>query len=188
LNNLRGRKKLLKAISSYEPWDEQERKHQESMIAFLTREPNCFERSVQEGHVTGSAWIVDPQGTKCLLVHHKKLNRWLQPGGHADGNPDVYEVAEQEAREETGLQTLESDRSVFDIDVHLIPARKSDPAHYHYDVRFKFTASPEDSIQISAESNAIRWISLDQLNDYAGDEPSIRRMANKIRASARSEK
>ncbi|MCA6075361.1 NUDIX hydrolase [Fulvivirga sedimenti] len=187
MNNLRGRENLLQAIASYQPWDEQEKAHQESMVAFLQREPNCFDRSVLEGHVTGSAWIINPEGTKCLLVHHKKLNRWLQPGGHADGNPDIFDVSKQEAREETGLENLDSDGDIFDIDVHLIPARKSDPAHFHYDVRFKFTASTTDSIQISVESNAVRWISLDELDEYAGDEPSIRRMADKTLTSPGSE-
>ena len=73
---------------------------------FVVQNPQCFERSLKEGHVTGSAWILDATGEKTLLTHHRKLNLWLQPGGHADGNSDVLAVAMQECREETGVIAL----------------------------------------------------------------------------------
>ncbi len=188
MSKLEGRSNLLEALSSYQPWDETEAMHVQNMISFISREPQCFDRAVVEGHITGSAWIVSPDERSCILVHHKKLNRWLQPGGHADGNTDVFEVAQQEALEETGLKKLQSDENIFDIDVHLIPARKSDPEHYHYDIRFKFTGNPAESILISSESNAVEWVPLNSLEKLIGDEPSIIRMARKVRSSARSEK
>ncbi|SVD91553.1 uncharacterized protein METZ01_LOCUS444407, partial [marine metagenome] len=77
-----------------------------AMIKFLNTYPDCFERNNLFGHFTGSAWIVDDTHNWILMTHHRQLNRWLQPGGHADGNPDLLYVAINEAREETGLTKL----------------------------------------------------------------------------------
>ena len=88
------------------------------------------------GHITGSAWVVDIAGNRVLLADHAKLGRWLQPGGHSDGDPDTLAVALREAREESGLDVRALDDAIFDIDVHRIPARGDEPAHLHFDVRF----------------------------------------------------
>src|SRR5215510_11521790 len=91
---------------------------------FVAANPNCFERSLQIGHVTGSAWIVDLDRTHALLTHHRKLNKWLQLGGHADGDPDILRVALREAREESNLDAIRPvSENIFDVDIHVIPAR-----------------------------------------------------------------
>ena len=90
--------------------------------AFIDSHPDCFERSCPVGHITGSAWIVNRMGGRVLLTHHAKLGRWLQLGGHSDGDPDTLEVALREAREESGLEVRAVDENIFDLDVHLIPA------------------------------------------------------------------
>ena len=95
--------------------------------AFIDSHPDCFERSCPVGHITGSAWIVNRAGDRMLLTHHRKLGRWLQPGGHNDGDPDTLEVALREAREESGLDVRAFDEPIFDLDVHLIPARRNEP-------------------------------------------------------------
>ncbi|MDZ7646212.1 MAG: NUDIX hydrolase [Cytophagales bacterium] len=89
------------------------------------------------GHITGSAWIVDPSNTQALLVHHAKLNKWVQPGGHADGDENILQVALREAEEETGLKNFKvlSDPP-FDVDIHLIPERADFPEHFHFDIRY----------------------------------------------------
>ena len=147
--------------------------------AFVEAHSDCFKRSLQAGHVTGSAWIVDRALGATLLVHHAKLDKWLQPGGHADGEPDVRAVALREAREETGLVDLVSaGDGIFDVDVHAIPARGDEPAHEHYDVRFAFFADRHTVPRASEESHAVAWIALDDLERYAIDD-SVRRMAAK---------
>ena len=146
---------------------------------FVKRNPLCFERSLAEGHVTGSAWILDRSGQKTLLTHHRKLNLWLQPGGHADGNSDVLAVAMQEGLEETGLTSLVPvDAGIFDLDIHGIPARKEDPAHYHYDVRFLVRDTGAGEFIVSEESHDLAWVPLEQLEDYT-IEWSMRRMRDK---------
>jgi len=146
---------------------------------FVTRNPLCFERSLAEGHVTGSAWILDQSGEKTLLTHHRKLNLWLQPGGHADGNSDVLAVAMQECLEETGLTSLlPVESGIFDLDIHGIPARKEDPAHFHYDVRFLVRDTGGGDFIVSEESHDLAWVPLDRLEDYT-TEWSMRRMRDK---------
>jgi ADP-ribose pyrophosphatase YjhB (NUDIX family) len=104
--------------------------------AFAGAHTDCCERTLAEGHFTGSAWLVSADGERVLLTHHRKLGRWLQLGGHADGEGDLAAVALREAEEESGLSRLLVEPEIFDLDRHLIPARGSEPAHWHYDVRF----------------------------------------------------
>ncbi len=149
------------------------------VIQFIERRPNCFERSCLEGHVTGSAWILDSTRQKVLLTHHKKLNLWLQPGGHADGDSDILRVAWREAREESGIDGVAPiNGEIFDVDVHLIPARKDEPQHYHYDVRFAFVAPEGAQFVVSEESHDLRWVSRQELSQLKVDQ-SVERMAEK---------
>lgn len=141
---------------------------------------NCFERSLQTGHITASVWALTPDYKQVALLHHKKLDRWLQPGGHADGDENVQRVALKELAEETGITdvTLLGD-TFFDIDIHAIPARKEVPAHEHYDVRFACVANDPQQLVKNEESNAVDWISLDDLEEKVGHEVSILRMKEK---------
>ena len=147
-------------------------------IDFVEQHPDCFERSLAIGHVTGSAWIVSPDGQQVVLVHHRKLDRWLQPGGHADGDPDVANVALREAQEETGLTSIQLvSPAIYDVDIHLIPERKNEPAHYHYDIRFKMTADTAESFRHTPETKDIRWVLLSEIEEYT-HEKSVIRMVN----------
>ena len=178
------RRPLLEKLADYVPTDAAERDSHERMRAFVESHADCFERSLAVGHITGSAWIVDPARTKALLTHHRKLDMWLQLGGHADGEADVVAVAMREAREESGLASLEivSDR-IFDIDVHEIPARGEEPEHFHYDVRFLLRADPAEPVVVSDESHDVAWIELDQVVNLATDA-SVLRMVAKTRDGA----
>lgn len=144
---------------------------------FLESDPAVFGREHREGHFTGSAWIVDASGQRCLLTLHAKLGRWLQLGGHADGDPDLAAVALREAEEESGLAGLEVDPRIFDIDRHRIPARGSEPEHWHYDVRFVVHARADTRFVVSAESKALAWREVAQLVADPALDPSLRRMA-----------
>jgi len=149
----------------------------------LSRHPNCFHRDCWAGHITASAWIVDPVGEQVLLTHHRKLDRWLQPGGHSDGDPDSLAVALREAEEETGLDVRPVSRALFDIDIHPIPERGPEPEHAHFDVRFALI-SRDTGYTVSDESHDLAWVPLTRLRDYT-DEESVLRMARKWRARDR---
>lgn len=170
---------LADELASYAPADAREAAMRDELVAFLRRSDAPFSRETVEGHVTGSAWIVDRAGASAVLLHHRKLGRWLQPGGHADGDPDVRAVARREADEETGLRSLvAASAGVFDVDVHHIPARGDEPAHEHYDVRYAFYADRAEAPRGNDESHAVRWIALDELDRYSVDD-SVRRLATK---------
>ena len=141
--------------------------------------PDAYERSCVPGHYTGSAWLVSADGERVLLLHHRKLDRWLQPGGHADGDTDLARVALKEAEEETGLTGLELEPGIFDLDRHLIPARKQDPEHFHYDVRFVVRALGSEQFTVSDESHALEWRPVRDVAEDASADPSVRRMARK---------
>ncbi len=148
-------------------------------IDFVKAHPDCFERSLKVGHVTAAAWVLDKSGRRVLLTHHRKLDRWLQLGGHVDGDPDVLAGAAREAREESGIDLLEIvSEKIFDLDIHRIPARGDEPEHLHYDARFLFRANGSEDFTVSDESHDLAWVPLEQLGDYSS-EASMLRMAAK---------
>jgi len=138
-----------------------------------------FLRERLAGHFTASAWLVDRSGTRVLLTHHRKLDRWLQLGGHADGVRDFARVALTEAEEESGLADLVVDAEIFDLDAHDIPEHKGVPAHIHYDVRFVVHAGGNEDFVVSDESHALAWREIDALVGDEEADPSLRRMASK---------
>ena len=178
---------LLDDARSYRPFDEREREMRDRLVAFLeVHGRRAFDRHLVPGHITASAWIVDPERAQTVLLHHRKLDRWLQLGGHVEGDPDVRRSALREAREESGLRALRLiDEAIYDIDVHRIPARAAEPAHDHYDVRFALEADPREPLVRNAESHDVRWIALSDLESYAIDD-SVRRLAAKTGTLPRS--
>jgi 8-oxo-dGTP pyrophosphatase MutT (NUDIX family) len=173
------RQNLLSLVQHYKKSFPAEVSMPERLEQFVMDNADCFERSLLIGHVTGSAWILDKDKKKTLLTHHRKLNRWLQPGGHADGDSIVSRVAMREAQEESGLEDLNLvSNEIFDIDIHLIPARKNEPEHYHYDCRFLIQCTGDEIYSVSDESHDLAWIPLVEIKKYT-DEPSIMRMVDK---------
>jgi 8-oxo-dGTP pyrophosphatase MutT (NUDIX family) len=179
------RRPLLALLAALvERWPE-DRERAATIVDFVAAHPDCLLRTCRPGHVTGSAWILSPDRRHVLLTHHRKLGRWLQLGGHADGEPDLREVALREAREESGLGDFtalpgDDGRLPFDLDVHLIPAREGEPAHLHHDVRFLLIA-PDDAVQPSDESHELRWVARERLADLVSEE-SLLRMERRTRA------
>lgn len=171
---------ILGMLKSYETADSPEKQMLRDTIGFIEKHPDCFERSLQEGHITASAWIINPVGTHVLLIHHVKLDKWLQPGGHCDGDVDVLNVAMKEANEETGLVVKPVHPAIFDIDNHQIPPRQDIPGHIHYDIRFLLTAEMgKDELPGNSEVNSIRWIRLEDVHRYNSAD-SITRMVRKL--------
>jgi 8-oxo-dGTP pyrophosphatase MutT (NUDIX family) len=151
----------------------------------LLRDPaDPFVRGRLAGHFTASAWLVDRGGRRVLLTHHRKLDRWLQLGGHADGDADLERVALKEAEEESGLAGLRVLPGVFDLDRHLIPEHKGVPAHWHYDVRYVVVAEGGEAFAVSDESHALAWRDIAALAGDEAADASLRRMARKWLARA----
>jgi 8-oxo-dGTP pyrophosphatase MutT (NUDIX family) len=200
------RKQLLLLLKAYEqtwahgvlPYStfdaDEERENLTRLRDFVQRSSDCFERSCIEGHITGSALVTDPKGQHVLLTLHAKLNKWLQLGGHVDGSSDIPNAALREAQEESGRSEVEffpyeellglavpSRPLPFDLDIHLIPARKQDPAHFHFDVRFLCRLDPALPFVVSEESHDLRWLSLSDAQTLT-DERSMQRQFFKLQA------
>jgi 8-oxo-dGTP pyrophosphatase MutT (NUDIX family) len=144
---------------------------------FVRANFDCAERWRAAGHLTGSAFVVSGDGQRAVLLHHRKLDRWLQPGGHADGELDLALVALREAREETGLTGLVVEAEIFDLDRHWIPQRGPEAGHWHYDVRFLVRAGPDERIAHNAESRAVRWRAIREIAHDPGIDESVARLA-----------
>jgi 8-oxo-dGTP pyrophosphatase MutT (NUDIX family) len=184
------RRVLLALLDRFQVRFPEDRERAETIRRFVETHADCFERSCRDGHVTGSAWIASPDGEQALLVRHRKLGAWLQPGGHADGDPDPAAVACREAAEECGLDSLRlidwwrdgaTSPQPFDVDVHLIPARADEAEHLHLDIRFLLVADPTEPPRASDESEEARWVPRGRIG-VLNREPSLLRMAERARS------
>ena len=180
-------KRFLATLAAHDPADQEEQHHRGNMMQFVSSHARCWwKRKTEAGHVTGSAWIVNSERSHALLLHHRKLDRWVQPGGHLDDtDASPAAAALREAREETGISRLTlASEALFDVDVHRIPARpngphrvETEPAHLHYDVRYLIIAA-DHRVTVSGESLAAQWVPLQDLAQPA-QERGIARMAEK---------
>ena len=146
---------------------------------FLHTCADAFDRTHHSGHFTGSSWLVSDDGVRVLLMQHRKLNRWLQPGGHADGDRDLARVALREAQEETGVQDLRVGNAIFDLDRHRIPVLGEEAEHWHYDVRYVVRAGVDERFVVNGESRGLAWRPVQDVADDSNLDASLRRMARK---------
>lgn len=190
------RYQLIQSLELYASQHPAERGVAQRIVRLVEDHADCFLRTCRPGHITGAAWVMSSDHSRVALVHHRKLGRWLQPGGHADGDGDIVHVAWKEATEETGLTDLTlvdtgGTLVPLDIDVHEIPARYDnegnliEDAHEHHDIRFLFVAGPQasddTSLQVSHESHAVEWFDHPGLRALT-DEPSVLRLLDKAAA------
>jgi 8-oxo-dGTP pyrophosphatase MutT (NUDIX family) len=172
---------LASLLASHIAEDAVEAEHLGRFRALLEEPGDVFARDhFVPGHVTASAFVLSPDGTDLLLIHHGKLHRWLQPGGHVDPDDvDVVAAARREVEEEVGLTGLDLvHEGVFDLDVHDIPAIKGDPSHAHFDVRILLRAPHRDAVA-GSDAQAVRWVPLGDVNEAESDE-SVMRAVRKL--------
>ncbi len=180
------RNNIILQLKAYEVKWKDEFSMVKRLIGFVLSNTACFERASKKGHVTGSAWVVNKKGTHVLLTHHKKLNKWLQLGGHADGDPDILSVALREVYEESGLEQIKVlSGGIFDIDIHQIPKRREEPEHFHYDIRYAIQVMGNEAYIVSDESHDLSWIEIKNLEQKTNDE-SMLRMASKWMAGRKN--
>lgn len=191
-NDDRSWEALDRELSAHAAADAKEAADVAFVREFLRRHPaDAHLRSQREGHLTGSGFVLDAARERLLLLHHRRLDRWLQPGGHGEGERAPREIALREIEEETSLgpADLEAfpDERLLDVDVHPIPenAKKGEPAHLHLDLRYGFVARAGAQPRLSEESHALRWVPLDELVEGAPADASVRRAAARLRALLR---
>jgi len=173
------RDQLIGQIRSYASQNPGEVDVTQRFLEFVQGYPDCFERTQSYGHITGSAFIVDPSGDRTLLTHHRKLDIWVQLGGHSDGDPHTLNVALREAEEESQLGDFEPvSEQIFDLDIHKIPARGDEPEHFHFDVRFAFFHRGDGNYTVTEESHDLAWVDLNDVSRFT-TEPDMTRMVTK---------
>jgi 8-oxo-dGTP pyrophosphatase MutT (NUDIX family) len=176
------RQALLDALQAHEPADDDERRDRDAIAALVAATPRCFDRDLYEpGHITGSAFVLDAGSGRVLLHHHRRLDRWLQLGGHDDGEHDPLRTALREACEESGLTDLAPlSPAILDLDVHAIPAAKGEPPHRHHDVRYALVTRTPDGITHTSESHDLQWFRLEEAARRMaepGADRALRRLA-----------
>jgi 8-oxo-dGTP pyrophosphatase MutT (NUDIX family) len=178
-----GLERARRVVAEYTPVDGTERAAQTAerarILAFCDAHADALLRTCVPGHLTASALVVDATIERALLTHHKKLDRWLQLGGHVDGDGDLARSALREAHEESGIEGLVVDPAPIDLDVHTIPERRTkdgsiEPAHLHLDVRFVVYAPAGAREALSDESLALRWFAPHELHTVDVDESVLR--------------
>lgn len=177
------RRELLKLLDAHDTRFMEEAAYIARARDFILAHEDCFHCDLWPGHVTGSAWVVNPGRDRVLLLHHRKHDQWFQPGGHADGDADILRVALRETSEETGLEPSHIrlvDGQVFDVDIHTIAASKRGPQHDHIDIRFLVEMDDDRPIPGNDESHQILWVPLNQVARFNNNR-STHRMVEKTR-------
>jgi 8-oxo-dGTP pyrophosphatase MutT (NUDIX family) len=177
------RNQLLNLLKSYRTRFMEEVAYVRRAIDLIKQDANVFDRAMPM-HVTASTWVVSPDREQVLLMHHRKYGHWFQPGGHADGDPDVLRVALRECAEETGVDPAHIrliDPAIFDVDIHSVPSAATVPGHDHIDIRFVVEIDDRLDIPGNNESHEVKWFSLYEVMHY-NKFRSTYRMLEKTRA------
>ena len=180
---------LLADLAKARPFDEKERRDLDATIRFVREDGNPFDRKNFKGHVTGAGFLLSPDFESVLLTHHAALDKWLQFGGHADGEADIRNVALRETEEESGKSDIRLlSEAIFDVDAHEIPEnpKRGEPRHIHYDIRYLLQARSFD-FRVSQESNGLKWVPLRDLLPMPV-APEMKRLAVKAQRMIRAEK
>lgn len=184
------RERLLAQLEGFSPADALEREHQRRLLQLVRETAAPFSAAqYAPGHVTASAFILNDARDELLLIFHGKLARWLQPGGHVEpADIDALAAARREVREEVGLEALSlAHDGIFDVDVHAIPARRDQPAHEHFDVRFLLSAHGASTVS-SQDLHASRWVPVADLlamETASADLPTDESVLRAVRKIAR---
>jgi 8-oxo-dGTP pyrophosphatase MutT (NUDIX family) len=185
------RRELLAALTAHAPSNASEAESLDWMKRFVAGPLDPFARANPEGHVTASAIVARPDGSAFLVLFHRKLSHWLQPGGHVEEtDASAFDAALRETREETGIANFETplDRSILDVDVHAIPARGKDPAHHHFDVRFLLTTRDEiDRDAAEDPERPMKWLGYTEALGAGVDESLARAIGKARQVLARAE-
>lgn len=177
---------IYEQIKAYRPWNEQERQDQVLILDFLRKNPDAFYRTNLLAHMTASAWVVNPQRSKVLMVYHRLYDSWSWAGGHADGEEDLLAVALREVREETGVQRLRPvTEEIYSLEVLTVDGHEKHgryvPSHLHLNVTYLLEAEEDQPLRVcEAENSGVAWFSLTDALSASTEPWFVERIYNKL--------
>ena len=183
---------IYEQIKAYRPWNEQERQDQVLILDFLRKNPDAFYRTNLLAHMTASAWVVNPQRSKVLMVYHRLYDSWSWAGGHADGEEDLLAVALREVREETGVQRLRPvTEEIYSLEVLTVDGHEKHgryvPSHLHLNVTYLLEAEEDQPLRVcEAENSGVAWFSLADALSASTEPWFIERIYKKLNEKLKS--
>lgn len=180
------RKNLLRSIENYTPNCEQERRDKEIILSFLHTYSDAFERSNNIAHMTASAWTINFERTKALMVYHNIYRSWSWTGGHADGDPDLLKVALRECREETGLSSLRPiDSKIFSLEILTVDGHEKRgiyvPSHLHMNITYLLEADDTEELSVcELENRDVSWFSREEVCQVSMEPWIVERIYKKL--------
>ena len=183
---------IYEQIKAYRPWNEQERQDQAVILAFLDKNPDAFYRTNLLAHMTASAWVVNPQRSKALMVYHRLYDSWSWAGGHADGEEDLLAVALREVREETGIQRLRPvTEEIYSLEVLTVDGHEKHgryvPSHLHLNVTYLLEAEEDQPLRVcEAENSGVAWFSLADALSASTEPWFVERIYKKLNEKLKS--
>ena len=183
---------IYEQIKAYRPWNEQERQDQVLILDFLRKNPDAFYRTNLLAHMTASAWVVNPQRSKALMVYHRLYDSWSWAGGHADGEEDLLAVALREVREETGVQRLRPvTEEIYSLEVLTVDGHEKHgryvPSHLHLNVTYLLEAEEDQPLRVcEAENSGVAWFSLADALSASTEPWFVERIYKKLNEKLKS--
>ena len=160
---------LIEQISKYKQKYPKETSTIQKFVSFIEENPEkCYFRELLSGHLTSSCFILNKKLDHVLLTHHKKMDIWIQLGGHADGEKDLLSVAIKEAQEESGIENFNilNNQEIFDLGIRFVPQYKNIPEHYHYDVCYALQVKDTEDFVVSHESKDLKWVKVEKVKEF----------------------
>ena len=179
--------KLIEDIKNYRPYNEQERHDKELILAFLEKNEDAFERGNETAHMTASAWVVNKDRTKVLMVYHKIYNSWSWTGGHADGERNLLAVAVREVREETGVYAVPVHDDIYSLEILTVDGHekrgKYVSSHLHMNVTYLLEADETAPLKVCEDENTgVAWFALDEALAASTEPWFVDRIYRKLNA------
>lgn len=172
-------------IFDYTPFNEQEKKDKKLITEWLS-EPEVFKRENERAHFTASAWVVNPERTKVLMIYHNIYDSWAWMGGHADGEEDLFKVAEREAKEESGITDIRPvSEDILSIEIVTVSGHekrgKYVPSHLHLNATYLFEAPEDQELFIKPDENSgVMWIDIGDIKNKSTEKWFIERIYSKL--------
>lgn len=176
---------IKEQILNYIPFNEQEERDKKLLLEWLS-EPDVFERKNERAHFTASAWVVNPERTKVLMIYHNIYDSWAWMGGHADGEENLFAVAEREAKEESGITDIKAiSEEIASVEILTVNGHekrgKYVPSHLHLNATYFFEAPEEQELSVKPDENSgVMWIDMDDIKNKSSEKWFVERIYPKL--------